>query len=113
MKHLIQRKQSFRIGKDTPRQPPSVDFPGRRQNLPSKQPDDFIPNCRFVEQLVGDGIGADNCATQLSELCRNGALAGGDAANNAKDWLSPGIAHIQAVGLPANSHFLPLYYRPL
>lgn len=113
MDQFIQRRQLFWIGKGTLRHPASVDLAGRRQNLPSKQPGNFIPDRLFVQQLVSDGIGADHCATQLSELCRNGALAGGDAANDADNWLFPGIAHIQAVRLLANSHFAALLYRPL
>jgi len=94
--HLVQRGQPLSIRKDDSSQFLSVDPARGLKDFPSEQLTNPITNAIFPEQFVNDDIGVDDSAPQLCELRGHSALAGGDSAEDSNNWLSPGIAHVQA-----------------
>lgn len=97
--HFVQSAQLLGVGKDHLPQLGAVDPPGRVQNLSTKLPHQLVANRLLLQQVMGDRVGTDDGAAQFSELCCDGAFAGRNTANNPDNWLFPGIAHNEAVGL--------------
>ncbi len=97
--YFVQCAQLLGVGKNDLPQPGAVDPAAGVQNLPAKLPHELISNRLLLQQIMGDRIGTDDGAAQLSEFRRDSTFAGRNTANNPDNWLFPGIAHNEAVGL--------------
>ena len=85
MQDAVQQAEFLGVAKDDFGKLLAVYITPRREQMRSEMMLDFLFYLHIIQKRVGNLVRIDDGATESGEFCRDGALAGSNAADNPND----------------------------